>query len=223
LQEVEELRSKIIDVDEMKLVLSNTTLHNGKLLIDAHGISTNFGQRMVWKEPLTFEIRSGDRIALSGLNGSGKTTLIKLMLGVLHPTSGALKRAACNTVYVDQDYSLINGTQTIYGQASTFNDAAIEEHEIKRKLARFLFTKEDWNKRCSDLSGGERMRLMLCCLTINNQPPDLIILDEPTNNLDLDNLKILTSAIKGYRGTLVVVSHDEQFLEEINVERTIGL
>lgn len=67
------------------------------------------------------------------------------------------------------------------------------------------------------------MRLMLCCLTISNQSPDIIILDEPTNNLDIQNIGILTAAINEYKGTLIVVSHDEYFLEQINIERTIQL
>lgn len=86
-----------------------------------------------------------------------------------------------------------------------------------------MFTKEDWDKPCSALSGGERMRLLLCCLTINSKSPDIIILDEPTNNLDIQNVEILTAAINEYQGTLVVVSHDETFLEQINIERTISL
>jgi ATPase subunit of ABC transporter with duplicated ATPase domains len=73
------------------------------------------------------------------------------------------------------------------------------------------------------LSGGERMRLMLCCLSIGNQSPDMIILDEPTNNLDIQNIEILTNAINDYQGTLLVISHDETFLEQINIKRKIAL
>ena len=79
------------------------------------------------------------------------------------------------------------------------------------------------DKPCHTLSGGERMRLMLCCLNIANQSPDIIILDEPTNNLDLQNIEILTNAINEYEGTLIVISHDKTFLQEINIERTIEL
>jgi ATPase subunit of ABC transporter with duplicated ATPase domains len=99
----------------------------------------------------------------------------------------------------------------------------LEEHEIKIRLNRFLFTKEDWAKPCKALSGGERMRLILCCLTIANQSPDIIILDEPTNNLDIQNMEILTAAINSYHGTLLVVSHDKYFLEEVRIGRTIEL
>jgi len=99
----------------------------------------------------------------------------------------------------------------------------LQEHEIKIRLNRFLFSKEDWDKSCNTLSGGEKMRLMLCCLTISNKSPDIIILDEPTNNLDIQNIEILTKVINEYRGTLIVVSHDEYFLEQVNIERIIQL
>jgi len=86
-----------------------------------------------------------------------------------------------------------------------------------------LFSNKSWDKVCSTLSGGEKMRLILCCLTIDNQSPDIIILDEPTNNLDIQNIEILTRAINGYQGTLIVVSHDDYFLEQINIQREIKL
>jgi len=127
------------------------------------------------------------------------------------------------SVYIDQDYSLLNDNLKIYEQAQQFNTTALQEHEIKIRLNRFLFTKEDWDKPCSALSGGERMRLMLCCLSISNQSPDIIILDEPTNNLDIQNIEILTDAINDYQGTLLVISHDETFLEHLNIQRTIKL
>jgi ATPase subunit of ABC transporter with duplicated ATPase domains len=126
-------------------------------------------------------------------------------------------------VYIDQDYSLIANGLKVYEQAQRFNSSALQEHEIKIRLTRFLFTKDYWDKPCGDLSGGEKMRLMLCCLTISNQAPDIIVLDEPTNNLDIQNIEILTAAINEYEGTLIVVSHDEYFLEEINIERVIEM
>lgn len=94
---------------------------------------------------------------------------------------------------------------------------------MKIRLNRFLFGKDDWDKPCVALSGGESMRLMLCCLTIMSQSPDLIILDEPTNNLDIQNIEILTAAINEYQGTLIVVSHDETFLEQVKITRTLSV
>ena len=157
------------------------------------------------------------------MNGSGKTTLIKLILGNLESETGAIYRADNKALYIDQDYSLINNSLNIYEQAQESNTTALQEHEIKIRLNRFLFSRESWDKSCESLSGGERMRLMICCLTISNQSPDIIILDEPTNNLDIQNIEILTAAINEYQGTLIVVSHDESFLEQIKIERIIQL
>ncbi|MGJ1357979.1 ATP-binding cassette domain-containing protein [Sphingobacterium siyangense] len=112
---------------------------------------------------------------------------------------------------------------SIYEQAQQFNSDALPEHEIKIRLNRFLFGKDDWDKPCQLLSGGEKMRLILCCLTIQQQSPDLIILDEPTNNLDLQNIRILTRAIQLYKGTLLVISHDAVFLQEIHINKVIKL
>ena len=97
------------------------------------------------------------------------------------------------------------------------------ESEVKTLLARFLFGKETWDKKCEVLSGGERLRLLLCGLSISNKAPDMIILDEPTNNLDLQNVEILTDSIKEYQGTLLVISHDQTFLQEIGVEKEVVL
>lgn len=160
---------------------------------------------------------------MKGNNGSGKTTLIHLVLGKLEPCSGTVYRAIDRAIYIDQDYSLLENQLSVYGQAQRFNTYALQEHEVKIRLNRFLFSKDDWNRPCHALSGGEKMRLMLCCLTIGQQSPDLIVLDEPTNNLDIQNIGILTAAINEYNGTLLVVSHDENFLEEVNVERCIEL
>ncbi|GHT56285.1 ABC transporter ATP-binding protein [Bacteroidia bacterium] len=210
--ELYELRSTLSDIDKMKFGFDNSSLHKGKILVTAKNINFSYNTQPLWKENLSFQITSGERIALKGLNGSGKTTLIKLLLGDMEPQTGSIYRADNKSVYIDQDYSLINNHLKVYEQAQQFNVSVLQEHEIKIRLNRFLFTKEDWNKPCSVLSGGERMRLMLCCLTISNQSPDIIVLDEPTNNLDIQNIEILTAAINEYQGTLIVVSHDETFL-----------
>ncbi|WP_316753055.1 ribosomal protection-like ABC-F family protein [Pedobacter gandavensis] len=222
-QDLQELRSALPDVDRMKFGFDNSTLHQGKILFTATGINFGYQNQLLWKAPLSFQITTGERIVLKGGNGSGKTTLINLILGKIAPTTGTIYRAEIKSVYIDQDYSLIAHQLNVYEQAQLFNAADLQEHEIKIRLNRFLFTKEDWNKPCTALSGGERMRLILCCLTISSQAPDLIVLDEPTNNLDIQNIKILTAAINEYQGTLIVVSHDEYFLEQINISKAITL
>ncbi|HLV50918.1 MAG TPA: ABC-F family ATP-binding cassette domain-containing protein [Flavobacterium sp.] len=222
-QELQELRSSLLDIDKMKFGFDNSALHKGKILFTATDINFTYNTQPLWNSNLNFQITSSERIALKGQNGSGKTTLIKLILGNIKPQTGSIYRANNKVVYIDQDYSLLDNKLKVYEQAQQFNVSALQEHEIKIRLNRFLFAKDDWDKPCSALSGGERMRLLLCCLTINSQSQDIIIFDEPTNNLDIQNVEILTAAINEYQGTIIVVSHDETFLEQINIERTIEL
>ncbi len=222
-QELGQLRKELPAADKMKLDLDNSALHKGKVLITAQGINFGYGDQPLWPQPLDIGIRSGERIAVKGSNGSGKTTLIKLLLGELPPCSGHITRAAVHAIYIDQEYSLINNTLRVYEQANAYNSGALQEHEIKIRLHRFLFTQADWDKPCAALSGGEKMRLLLCCLMIGSQAPDIIVLDEPTNNLDIQNMEILTAAINEYQGTLLVISHDTYFLEEVKVTREILL
>lgn len=222
-QELHELRSTLPDIGKMKFDFDNSGLHKGKVLFKAASINIAYNSQLLWKDNLDFQITSGERIALKGANGSGKTTLIKLILGDIEPQTGTIFRADNKAVYIDQDYSLLDNELKVYDQAQQFNVSALQEYEIKIRLNRFLFTKNDWDKPCKDLSGGERMRLLICCLTINSKSPDIIIFDEPTNNLDIQNVEILTAAINEYQGTVIVVSHDETFLEQINIERSIEL
>lgn len=222
--ELQSLRNELPDIDKMKFGFDNTALHKGKVLFTATGINHRYDfEKVIWNEDLNFQITSGERIAIKGLNGSGKSTMIRIILGDFEPATGAVQRADNKYVYIDQDYSLINNLLSVYEQALQYNKTGLQEHEIKIRLTRFLFLKEDWDKPCSALSGGERMRLILCCLTIGSQSPDIIVLDEPTNNLDIQNIEILTAAIKDYEGTLIVVSHDEHFIEQVNVERVINI
>lgn len=222
-QDLQELRSLSPDVDKMRFCFDNSALYKGKVLFSATDMNFGYNNKLLWSDNLNFQFASGERIALKGPNGSGKTTLIKLILGDMAPQTGTIHRTDNSAIYIDQDYSLLDGKLSVYEQAQQFNTSALHEHDVKIRLNRFLFAKDDWDKPCRALSGGERMRLLLCCLTIHHKSPDIIILDEPTNNLDIQNMEILTTAINEYQGTLLVVSHDETFLEQINIERKIEL
>lgn len=222
-EDLQSLRKSLPEWDKMRLGFDHSALHRGKILYRATGINFSYSSHPFWPSNLDLEIASGERIAIGGSNGSGKTALIRMILGELEPQTGSVYRADFKAVYIDQDYSLISNHLRVYDQAQHFNKSALLEHEIKIRLDRFLFGKDDWDKPCSALSGGEKMRLLLCCLTIQQQAPDMIILDEPTNNLDIQNIGILTTAINDYRGTLLVVSHDAVFREEVGLKRTIDL
>ncbi|MDR0973654.1 MAG: ATP-binding cassette domain-containing protein, partial [Prevotellaceae bacterium] len=112
---------------------------------------------------------------------------------------------------------------TIEELAEQYNTQHLPEHEVKLRLNRFLFSADTWGKTCHSLSGGEKMRLYLCCLMISNSTPDLIVLDEPTNNLDIANMQILTQTIRQYKGGVLVISHDNRFVEEIGAEKVYDM
>lgn len=222
--ELQDLRSSVVATEQMKFGFNSSTLHKGKVLFTAENINFKYeNSDFIWQTNLNMQILSGSRIAVKGSNGSGKTTFIKILLGNLEPQHGTVFRKESTSVYIDQDYSLINNHLKVYEQAQQFNTLNLEEHEVKIRLNRFLFPQNTWDKPCSALSGGERMRLMLCCLSIGSQSPDIIVLDEPTNNLDIQNIEILTNAINDYQGTLLVISHDETFLDHIKIDQTINL
>ena len=178
-------------------------------------------ERPMWQEPLSFQLRSGDRFCIEGNNGSGKTTLLKLICGILPAGSGSLERIDFSFVYLDQEYSLIRNELSILEQAEHFNRRLLPEHELKTILNRYLFPADTWNKSCSLLSGGEKMRLSFCCLMIADNTPDAFILDEPTNNLDIESIEIITATIRDYAGTVIAISHDKEFLREINCMKNL--
>lgn len=209
---------------ELKIDFDNTRLHTGKLLVATKNMNFEYRDgHPLWPSPIDIEIRSNERIQLSGDNGTGKTTLVKLLLSELQPTVGEVVRRDFLHIYLDQEYSQINTPLTVLELAQSYNSNNLKEHELKLRLHRALFSIEMWDEKCCTLSGGEKMRLYLCCLMIANHVPDLIILDEPTNNLDLSSLAVLTSTIKNYKGTLIVISHDQNFIREIKTTRHIEL
>ncbi|OJV51526.1 MAG: ABC transporter ATP-binding protein [Bacteroidetes bacterium 43-16] len=222
-EELAALRAALPDLDKMRLGFDESGFHKGKLLFDAKAINVAIGNRLLWEAPLTMQLHSGGRLCIKGRNGSGKTTLINIILGLKLPETGSVQHNSFKSVYIDQEYSLINNALTVYEQLQQYNDSALEEAVLKNKLTHFLFMKAAWDKPCAVLSGGERMRLVLCCLSLSRQAPDLIVLDEPTNNLDIQNVLILTHAIRDYKGTVIVVSHDAAFLEDIGLSGVMTL
>lgn len=221
--ELRQLRNEASALEQMKLDFDYSSLRKGKILFAAEKANYNYDDHRLWQNDLDFELASGERIAIKGSNGSGKTTLIKLILGRICPEAGRIQTGYRHAVYIDQDYAAIDNSLTVYEQAERFNVSGLGQHEIRMRLNRFLFGPADWDKPCPALSGGERMRLTLCGLTIDKRLPDLMILDEPTNNLDIQNIEILTAAVGHYRGTLVVVSHDTVFLQQIGLSRELDL
>ena len=220
--ELKQMLSSLPDLQGMKLDFSASGLHEGKILVTAKEINFGYAEAGdLWPSPISFQIKSGERWLIQGDNGSGKTTLLKLITGQLPPRSGSLIRADFSSIYIDQEYSIVRNGRTVYEQAQAFNERHFQEHEIKTLLNRFLFPHDTWEKSCGKLSGGEKMRLAFCCLMISNQTPDLFILDEPTNNLDIQSIEIITSMVRAYRGTILLISHDAYFIRELGIHQII--
>ncbi|ASZ11244.1 ATP-binding cassette domain-containing protein [Chitinophaga pendula] len=223
-EELDKLREQELLQGNMRTDFGDARLHAGKILVKADHINVSFRENStLWSQPLSFQINSGDRVAITGDNGSGKSTLISLIMGNRPPAQGELYLADCQRVLLDQEYSLVDRNKTVLQQLESFNDGGLLDHELKVRLNRFLFDQHTWHKPCSVLSGGETLRLALCCIMVRNNTPDMIILDEPANNLDLRNLSILTRAMAAYNGTLVIISHDIVFLEEVGITQEIHL
>ena len=221
-ENIHNLKSQIQQYQVLKIDIGASALHAGKTLIDAEEISYSFSGKMLW-EPLTFQIRSGNRIRIEGDNGSGKTTLVKIITGSMEPSQGNIHRMPFTHLYLDQDYTLINPKLSVYEQVQHYNSRGLQEHEIKSLLIYSQFPREMFDRKCGGLSGGEKMKLSLCCLSVSNYTPDMLILDEPTNNLDVQSLEVLSAAIKDFKGTLLVVSHDQYFINDIGIYTHIEL
>lgn len=189
-------------------------------MITAKDINFSYNNNdALWKESLSFQLKSGDRLCIKGVNGSGKTTLLKLITGEIVPTQGSLSRIDFKYVYLNQEYSIIKNDKSVLEQAETFNSRNLPEHEIKTITQPLPCFRQPYGTNLArKLSGGEKMRLAFCCLMISDNTPDMFILDEPTNNLDIQSIEIITATIKNYTGTVVVVSHDKYFVNEIGIE-----
>lgn len=220
-----EATSRVKDLNRMAVDFSSSDIHIGKILIETKCLNHSYsGNDNIWHSDLSFVIRSGDRIRVTGSNGSGKSSLMKIIMGDLTPSCGSIYRAGdLKCVYLDQEYSLIDNGITISEQIQQFNNHSLPKHELNIRLNRFLFPESSWMKPCSALSGGEKMRLALCCLMVADNAPDMIIADEPTNNLDLFNQDILTDTLRKYSGTLIVISHDSHFVSKLLLNRQISL
>ncbi|KZB80108.1 ABC transporter [Amycolatopsis regifaucium] len=162
-----------------------------------------------------------ERIALVGPNGSGKTTLLRTITGDLPPKSGDV-RLFVPARLLPQRIDILDDTMSIVDNVRRFAPS-LTDNEIRARLARFLFRGTAAERTVASLSGGERFRAALAALLLTDPAPKLLILDEPTNNLDLASVRRLTEALRAYRGALIVASHDRPFLADIGITRWLPL
>lgn len=204
-----------IEVEEEDLATLNIKFppapRSGQIVVEAKDAAKSFGDKKIFSGA-TFTIERGDKVAFVGRNGEGKTTFARLVIGELEPTAG-LVRIGHNVhigYYAQNQDDLMNGDFTVF---DTLDRVAVGEIRTKLRdiLGAFLFRGEDIDKKVKVLSGGERARLAMARLML--EPYNLLVLDEPTNHMDMRSKDILKNALQKYNGTVIVVSHDREFLD----------
>jgi ATP-binding cassette subfamily F protein uup len=199
----------------VKLALS-AGQRSGKLVAELSGVSKSFAGRPIVKD-LDLLISRGDRLGLIGANGAGKTTLIKLILGTLQPDAGGVRRGTnVQPAYFDQMREALDPEKTVaetIAPGSDWVELAGGRKHVMSYLGDFLFPPRRAQSPVRMLSGGERNRLLLARLFA--KPANVLVLDEPTNDLDIESLELLEAALQDYDGTLLLVSHDRAFLDNV--------
>lgn len=189
---------------------------SGKLVAEVTSLSKVFGDKTVVKD-LNFRLLRGDKLGLVGPNGAGKSTLIKLLLGKLEPDEGSVRLGTnLKIAYFDQLREQLDDTKTVAETVSPGSEwieiAGVKKH-VMSYLGDFLFAPHRAEVPVANLSGGERNRLLLARLFA--LPANLLVLDEPTNDLDIDSLELLEETLENYSGTVILVSHDRRFLDSV--------
>ncbi|WP_295173305.1 ABC-F family ATP-binding cassette domain-containing protein [uncultured Brevundimonas sp.] len=191
---------------------------SGKLVAEIKHVSKGFNGRTLFKD-LTTRIIRGDRLGIVGPNGAGKTTLVKTLLGELAPDEGTVRMGAnLEPVYLDQSREGLKSDMTLWDALTPGGGDSILVRGVSKHVAAyakdFLFSEAQLRQPISTLSGGERNRLLLARALA--KPANMLILDEPTNDLDMDTLDKLEELLEGYDGTLILVSHDRDFIDRLS-------
>ena len=189
---------------------------SGQLVFEATGISKSFGEKAVVRD-LSLRVMRGDRVGLIGPNGSGKTTLLRMLIGELTPDTGEVERGTnVQVAYYDQQREQLDPKRTVVDTVGDGNDTVTvngRTQHVHGYLRDFLFPPERAYAKVKALSGGERNRLLLARLF--TQPANVLVLDEPTNDLDIETLELLESYLIEWPGTLLLVSHDRAFIDHV--------
>ncbi len=209
-------RQKMKPQQSARIHIEQSELESGRKVIELHNVSHGYGDKQLI-EKLSLKVMRGDRIALIGNNGVGKSTLLKLMLGELKPDSGTVKLGTILEIgYFDQMRRHLDPDKTIAEVVGDGRDYVMlngKERHVIGYLKGFLFPPKRAMTPIKAISGGERNRVILARLF--TRPSNLLVLDEPTNDLDVETLEVLEERLVEYQGTLIVVSHDREFVDNV--------
>ncbi len=187
---------------------------SGRLVIEAKGLEKRFGERAIVRD-FSIRVQRGDRLGLVGPNGAGKTTLVKLLTGTLQPDAGTVRLGAnLEIASLDQQRALDPAETLAHYLTDGRGETLVvngEEKHVASWMKDFLFKPEQMRTPVGELSGGERARLMLA--RVLSRPSNFLVLDEPTNDLDMETLDLLEELVAGFAGTVLLVSHDRDFLD----------
>ncbi|MDA9400415.1 ABC-F family ATP-binding cassette domain-containing protein [Bradyrhizobium sp. CCBAU 45389] len=221
LEAVDTARRRIEILQPLSVRLPATGLPAGREVLALDRISASYRPERPVLRDLSLAIVGPERVALVGPNGSGKTTLLKLVAGELRPLAGTV-RVRPDFALFDQKVSLLDPAISILENFGRLNPKA-GANECHAALARFMFRADAALQIVGHLSGGQMFRAGLACVLGGQTPPSLLILDEPTNHLDVESIEAVESGLRAYDGALLVVSHDEAFLQAIGITRRFDL
>lgn len=207
--------------------MPDTHFPQGKLLFGVQDFNFRYpgAKEFLWAQNLTLTLRGAVRVALLGKNGSGKSTLLSLFRsGFTQPNGemmgeGVFSPARC--AFIDQNYSLLDLNQSVL--ENLLSERGGDPTLLRNELSRFLFQGEQVHQKAHTLSGGEKLRLCLAKCLLTPEPAQILILDEPTNNLDLQSIEYLERLLQQYQGALIVVSHDQDFIKNIGCSEQLQL
>ena len=214
------------DDAEIRVELPGTAVPAGRTVLTVTGLATPHWHPAAPAQtaPLALDdliVRGPERIALTGPNGAGKTTLLRAIAGQA-PLPGVGVRLGAVVGYLPQRLDILDDSLTVVGNVRAAAPAA-SVNEVRASLARFLFRGERADRVAGTLSGGERFRAVLAALLLAQPAPQLLLLDEPTNNLDMASVRQFSQALEGYRGAILVASHDVSFLRSAGITRWLRL
>ncbi|MFJ9707741.1 ABC-F family ATP-binding cassette domain-containing protein [Streptomyces sp. NPDC101234] len=212
-ERLDEAVEAVRDDDEIRVELPFTAVPPGRNVLTLENLELAHGSHVKG----IVDLRGPERIALIGRNGSGKTTLLRTIAGELAPVAGAAYTHV-PLRFLPQRLDVLDGELSVAENVARFAPGATN-NRVRARLARFLFRGARADQKAATLSGGERFRAALAALLLAEPAPQLLMLDEPTNNLDMASVRQLTSALESYEGALIVASHDLPFLESIGITR----